>query len=446
MAAAASAFHAPVAGPKQARDGGGAKLDLVVGGPGYLMELEVDTGKNEVKLAHNNNLRQAGWTPNWMIKRENRLYVVDEMSSALSSYAFNPSTHTLELKDKVNGSSGVVHIAINEANTRLVGAAYGEGKVDVWDVSNRDGKLERMVSFPSSGMFGPLKKKQAAPHPHQAVLDPTGRYFLVNDLGTDTILVIDSKDDRFGVTNRVSVLPAGCGPRHGAFYPKYEADLATFNKVFYMVVCEETNNLVVYGAAYGANNMSLFPVHVVSTYSPDLPPKNASTAAAGGLVLIPRGGNMSGIADVYISNRATGYDEDHIAHFLFDGNDQGSVQFKDLVKTGGTFPRAISTVFGNYAILAVNQKGEFGLTAFKRDPENGALDPKPMLKIPNAFFENTKKDFGPQFVMQVVHETKPTTTAPGGGVHVSTFTPVNKAGGATTSTGTVPAASAFTTR
>ncbi|KAG5786426.1 hypothetical protein H9Q69_014422, partial [Fusarium xylarioides] len=39
----------------------------------------------------------------------------------------------LTLKTKKAGSVGVVHLEFNSDKTRLVGAAYGNGTIDVWN-------------------------------------------------------------------------------------------------------------------------------------------------------------------------------------------------------------------------------------------------------------------------------------------------------------------------
>ncbi|KFA68466.1 hypothetical protein S40285_09111, partial [Stachybotrys chlorohalonatus IBT 40285] len=54
---------------------------------------------------------------------------------------------------------------------------------------------------------------------------------------TLTIYVIDSADDAYEVVYTVRVSPAGCGPRHGVFYPPGEGTRATH----YFVVCEPAN-------------------------------------------------------------------------------------------------------------------------------------------------------------------------------------------------------------
>lgn len=58
------------------------------------------------------------------------------------STQFDPATNDLKLVQNAAGSSGVVSLEFNQDKTVLVGAAFGQGQVDVWDVSAADGTLK----------------------------------------------------------------------------------------------------------------------------------------------------------------------------------------------------------------------------------------------------------------------------------------------------------------
>jgi hypothetical protein len=76
------------------------------------------------------------------------------------------------------GSSGVVSLEFNQDKTVLVGAAFGQGQVDVWDVSAPDGTLKVIISaspplphsvsrrqgqIPACGIIEPPPDKHTAP-------------------------------------------------------------------------------------------------------------------------------------------------------------------------------------------------------------------------------------------------------------------------------------------
>jgi 6-phosphogluconolactonase (cycloisomerase 2 family) len=135
----------------------------------------------------------------------------------------------------------------------------GEGRVDIWDIA--DGSLSLIKQIVSDDVLGPNAARQEAAHPHQSLLDNSGRFFVVNDLGTDTILVIDSQNDDFEVVNRVRVTPDGCGPRHGAFFPT-NTEFATH----YFLLCELLNLVEVFQLTYTGNSIQFFPVQTLSTF------------------------------------------------------------------------------------------------------------------------------------------------------------------------------------
>ena len=65
---------------------------------------------------------------------------------------------------------------------------------------------------------GPRPDRQEAPHVHDAQLDPTGKFIVAADLGSDAIHVFEVGKD-LSTTPRLPSIktPAGAGPRHVAF-------------------------------------------------------------------------------------------------------------------------------------------------------------------------------------------------------------------------------------
>lgn len=74
--------------------------------------------------------------------------------------------------------------------------------------------------------------RQDAPHPHQTILDPTGNYIIVPDLGADLVRVFHiekTTNKLIPVTPIQAVL--GTGPRHARF-------LVTENATYLYVITE----------------------------------------------------------------------------------------------------------------------------------------------------------------------------------------------------------------
>lgn len=333
-------------------------------------------------------IQKVSGAPSWMAFADpNRLYAVDEFSSSLRYFHLDIPGRKLEAKTEKDGSAGVVHLEFNKDKTRLVGSAYGNGTVDVWNVEDDDLKLIKTLD--AIGNLGPNKVRQAARHPHQAVLDPSGRFFAINDLGTDSIMVLDSKDDAFNFSSIYTINSPGCGPRHGVFYPS-DGKKATH----YIVVCEMTNQVHVLAVEYRDDTLIFSPVQNLSTFGTRYPPGNATTAAAGEIILSPDN------KDVYISNRLTGNKTDSIAHFKVIEKDCGMItlSFGHSVSTSGLLPRMMSFSKDARSVLVGNQAGAEGVVALKRN-KDGSLDEKPIANVQNRVFGET--GFGPQFVQQI---------------------------------------------
>ena len=112
-------------------------------------------------------------------------------------------------------------------------ANYGSGSVAVLPV-RKDGGLEDATQVvPLTGSPGPHRVEQTASHPHQVVIDPSGRFVIVPDKGLDRIFVFafDAASGKLTPTSQGSaVARAGSGPRHAAFHPALPV-LWTLNEI-----------------------------------------------------------------------------------------------------------------------------------------------------------------------------------------------------------------------
>jgi len=93
---------------------------------------------------------------------------------------------------------------------------------------------------------GPNGLRQEHPHPHDAILDPDGRFVLVPDLGTDLIQrYLVNTDGRGGLTRLAPlVVPAGSGPRHGVFVKTDDAP------TYFYLLSEMGNSITGYLVEY----------------------------------------------------------------------------------------------------------------------------------------------------------------------------------------------------
>ncbi|KAM3554786.1 hypothetical protein ARSEF4850_006295 [Beauveria asiatica] len=185
---------------------------LLIARPGHVYLATYEAVANKFAIIH--DLAVPG-CPSWLAVDHARslAYTVDEDSHKFHRFHLDPFSGIpfSQMLTVDTASPGAVYLAFSQDKQRLLGAAFAGGAVDVWDVSDGLGLEKTIVS---DGKPGPVAHIQDAPHPHQVLLDPTGRFYVVLDLGTDEILVLDSKDDAFTISSRVTVGPPGSGPRH----------------------------------------------------------------------------------------------------------------------------------------------------------------------------------------------------------------------------------------
>lgn len=292
------------------------------------------------------------------------------------------------------GSSGVVFLELTKDKSQLVGAAFGQGQIDVWDLDANDGTLTLNKQIPVGGTPGPVVGRQDSPHPHESLLDPTGDFIVVPDLGTDSIVVLDTKE--FEIKNRIDVYPAGNGPRHGSFFPRGTDCQATH----FFLASEIASLVKVFELDYTRNNLEFNEIQSISTFGKDFPPANATTASAGELVIDAANKNL------YISNRLTGNSTDSISHFCIDINEKNPLRFVDQISSGGLVPRMFSLSNNDDILFSTNQGGESGLLAFAKDPKTGSLAEKPLATIAISDFvvpgcSAGEDKCGPQFAMEI---------------------------------------------
>src|ERR1700733_645698 len=143
--------------------------------------------------------------------------------AALSSFRVEASgdlkvINTITVADL---EESMIQIVLDHTQRCLVSASYRSGKVFSFKVAP-DGHLSDPVSqFQLSG-HGPNARRQTTAHAHGAVISPGNRFALVNDLGTDRIMVYKIKASTAELApNEPPFYTAapGSGPRHLAFHP-----------------------------------------------------------------------------------------------------------------------------------------------------------------------------------------------------------------------------------
>ncbi|RPK73026.1 6-phosphogluconolactonase [Streptomyces sp. ADI97-07] len=244
------------------------------------------------------------------------------------------------------GGDSPTHLAL--AAGHLVTANYGSGSVSALPLGP-DGALGPAASVLRHEGSGPDAGRQASPHAHQVLADPSGRWVLSVDLGTDSVRVC-ALDERTGALrlHAETALRSGTGPRHLAFHPS-GGHLYVLNEL------EPTITVCRWGAADGL----LDPV--------------------GEVAVLPDGADAGGGARTYPSELAVSHD----GRFLWTanrGHDSISVLTLDetaekpalaaAVGCGGRWPRDLTLdPTGQWLYVANEHSGD--VSWFAVDAETG---------------------------------------------------------------------------
>lgn len=164
--------------------------------------------------------------PTWLTPHSERpvLYATSDtgnVPSVIYSLAVDRETGGLTVKNTLpSGGIGATYLAFDEDLKGLFVAHFGSGQTS-WLSVERNGDLGELLSIQQQYGTGP-HPRQAAPHSHGVVVDPTQRYLLANDFGADRIFAyrINTYTDELvpATTPYTSVAP-GSGPRHSVFHP-----------------------------------------------------------------------------------------------------------------------------------------------------------------------------------------------------------------------------------
>lgn len=227
--------------------------------------------------------------PSWLTLDTNHatLYCLDEglevTNGSLTSFTIGDdgSLTKVHRETTISGPvSGVIYG--NPAEKRSIALAHYSGSaLSTWELdANRTGDF----SFEQDFLFnltkpGPNAERQDAPHEHEAVLDPTGQFIVVPDLGADLVRVfsIDSETDELTAEKPLAVLP-GSGPRHVAFYQPYGV-AGKQSTSFMFLVSELANTVTSFAVSYpSAGGMSFKQVYNTTSYGDLVVPEGNAAA------------------------------------------------------------------------------------------------------------------------------------------------------------------------
>ena len=142
-------------------------------------------------------------------------------SGALSAFSIQPSGDLTHINTLTISNFDMVHSAVDHTGRVLISVSYSTGKILSSKIAN-DGHLSDPVTQIQLTGHGPNALRQTSPHAHGICFSPDNKFVLINDLGTDRIMVYKLNTATAELTPNTTPfftsLP-GAGPRHLAFHP-----------------------------------------------------------------------------------------------------------------------------------------------------------------------------------------------------------------------------------
>jgi 6-phosphogluconolactonase len=253
------------------------------------------------------------------------------------------------LNYKESKGRGPSYVSLDQTGRYLLDANYGGGYVEVYSLA-ADGSLDQQTAFIEHTGSSVHPLRQTRPYAHWFRTDPSNRYGLVADLGTDRIVVY-----RFDAGKLAAHEPpfakviGGSGPRHLAFHPNGQ----------WLYSAQELSNEVV-AFAWDAGKGTLTQFQAVKT----LPAEYVGTSNAAEIAV--RGDGRF----LYVSNRG----HDSIAVYAIDAR-TGELTLSQRAPSRGKVPRYFTFDPSGKWLVVSNQEGG-NLAVFAVDAKTGELTPK----------------------------------------------------------------------
>ncbi|MGI5341401.1 lactonase family protein [Streptomyces sp. CA-181903] len=234
------------------------------------------------------------------------------------------------------------HLAL--AGSWLCTANYGSGSVSALPVAG-DGTLGKPPVVLRHRGAGPVTARQEGPHAHAVAPDPTGRWLLAADLGTDSVYV-SALDPGTGepVPHGETRLRPGSGPRTLVFHPDGR-------RVYVLNELDATVTVCRWDAASGVlEPLETAPVVTAGAVDPTYP----STP-----VLSPDGRFL------WAANRG----DDTLATLTLEPSGDAP-RLRSTVSCGGHWPRHLAAHTDGGLLYAANERSG-DVTWFTVDPGTG---------------------------------------------------------------------------
>ncbi|TVY47663.1 putative 6-phosphogluconolactonase [Lachnellula occidentalis] len=316
-------------------------------------------------------------SPTWLEKDKYNgiIYGLDEglttPNGSITAYKTSASGELTQIDQHVTLGGPVSSIVYN-GGKGIALAHYGGSALSSWTILQSGGlTLLQNFQFTLSAP-GTDPDRQDAPHPHEALVDPTDQFIVVPDLGADYIRVFSIDPQTSVLTERTSFsTPPGSGPRHGAFFVNPNNN----NTTYFFLVTELGNTVSSYEVSYDVkNNLGFTEVSTSGIYGNKSTPIGAAAAEG---ILSPdnkyfltscRNDSTFTIPNFDPTN-STSIQSDSLQSWEIDPR-TGKLAFVQLAPAGGSFPRQFS-VSKDGTLAAVGMQESARVVIVERDVEDG---------------------------------------------------------------------------
>ncbi|KAJ4339009.1 hypothetical protein N0V95_007902 [Ascochyta clinopodiicola] len=313
--------------------------------------------------------------PSWITydASDKKLYIPDEnfvnenLTGVLVSYSLDANGALTKAGNTTTPRGGVATILYGgkDGKSFIANAHYHTAQVSTYKLPLKDGKPLQILNYTLDGP-GADPDRQEAPHPHQVLVDPTGKYLLVTDLGSDKIH-INKINKRSGKLTKCPPAKTlyGAGPRHAAFWtPTHSKSRVAHGKGVMLYVANELFNTVTgWSVSYPRRGcLELTPQQTVTPYKGN---SSAPDGASLGEIRIQE--NF-----LYTSNRGDQSFKpyDSLTQYIINAN--GSIVWKEMTSSYGFLPRSFEiNKAGDY--LAIGDQTSNNVAIVKRDTATGKL-------------------------------------------------------------------------
>ncbi|KAI1386637.1 putative isomerase YbhE [Hypoxylon trugodes] len=322
------------------------------------------------------NSTGCGPNPSWLSLdySKNLLFCLDEGFTGpyggVTTF-YTDDDGTLTTLDKLDVIQGPVSIAEFGVGGRGLAIAHYSGSSVSVVGFDPEGNLTLVLNETYAlEAPGPNPARQEAPHPHEAILDPTASYVLVPDLGADQVRIYQADASTLGL-KPVAPLPVrpGSGPRHGAF-------TVTPRTTYFYLVSELANTITGYEVIYNDNDTLSFnelfyiPTHGEEKTLPEGTGAAEILVSPDGkyLIVSSRWENSFNITN-FDPNNSTEIPSDPLITYSIDRSNGNLTKVQEFA-AGGSGPRHFA-INADGDLVAVSLQADGRVVLIERDVKTG---------------------------------------------------------------------------